>query len=176
MSIERRILGKYYVLALYPSPQGMAFVLFEDSLSLVDWGITAMKGEMKSEHCIQFTARLIERYVPDVIVIEDTDQHGSRRDERVRALYRSFMTLAGVHGIDVVRYARADVDKAFNAAGALKKQERAQLVAAMLPALSHRMPPIRKPWMSEHPRMPLFEAASLGIAHYYHEHTKDQSE
>jgi Holliday junction resolvasome RuvABC endonuclease subunit len=168
MSIEKT-LGKFYVLALYPSPEGMAFALFEDSLSLIDWGITEKKGEMKSEHCIRFTERLIDRHSPDVIVIEDAEQCGSRRDVRVRALYRSFGTLASVHGIDVARYGRAEVNKAFNAAGALKKQERAQLVAAMLPALSHRIPPLRKPWRSEHPRMPLFEAASLGIAHYFHQ-------
>jgi len=168
MAIERA-LGKFYVLALYPSPQGIAFVLFEDSLSLVDWGLTEMKGQTKNEHCIQFVERIVDRYSPDVIVIQDTDQRGSRRDERVRALYRSFGTLASVKGIDVARYAKADVNKAFDAAGALRKQERAQLVAAMLPALSHRIPPLRKPWMSEHPRMPLFEAASLGIAHYFHQ-------
>lgn len=160
---------QYYVLALYPSTQGLAFALFEDTLSLIDWGTTAMSGDIKNEHCMQFTKRLMERYVPDVIVIQDTDQAGTRRNERIRALYRSFISLAQISNIDVVRYGRPDVDNAFDAAGALTKQQRAELVAAMLPALSHKLPPVRKPWMSEHPRMPLFEAASLGIAYYFHQ-------
>ena len=38
------------------------------------------------------------------------------------------------------------------------------MIASMLPALSHKLPPNRKPWMSEDPRMALFEAAALGVA------------
>lgn len=163
----------YYVLALYPSAKGMAFVLFEDSLSLVDWGTTVKYGTAKNHHCIDFTTRLLDRYVVDVIVVHDTTGAAARRSDRVEALYRSFVTLAQIRNIDLVRYTSADVNQAFDAAGALTKQERAQLVSEMVPALSERIPPVRKAWHAEHPRMALFEAAALGIAHYYHQHSID---
>jgi len=162
--------GQQLVLALYPSSHGLAFTLFEAPLSLIDWGVKITRGVVKNEYCIDYAEQLFARYSPDVIVIQDTGQPGSRRSERIRALYRALALLAQLHDVDVARYGKADVDKAFNAAGALTKHERARLVAAMLPELSHRIPPVRKPWMSEHPRMPLFEAASLGIAQYFHQH------
>lgn len=168
-------IAHHYVMAVYPSATGIAFALFEGSLSLIDWGTAVRTGKTKNERCIQYLERLIDRYVPDVIIVQDTEQPGTRRSARVRALYRAIELLATLNGIDVARYGRVEVNQAFDAAGALTKEERARLAAAMLPALSPRLPPRRRAWMSEHPRMPLFEAASLGLAHYFHEHRRDRT-
>jgi hypothetical protein len=166
-------LGHYYVLAVYASSRGLAFALFEDQLSLLDWGATIKDGTTKNEHCLTFFARLLDRYVPDVIVVQDTtSMSGKKRSGRVQALYRSIGTIAQAENIEVARYGTASVDEAFDAAGVRTKQERALLVAQMIPVLSHRVPPRRKAWQSEHSRMPLFEAAALGLAHYFHEHKR----
>lgn len=166
--------GEHYVLALLPSTQGMAYVLFEGPLSLVDWGTTSIKGKTKNLKCADMAKNLMERYVPDVIVLEDSSRISHPKSVRVRMLNQSFQTIAGAHGVDVMRISSKDIRKKFEATGARTKQERAKIIASLLPALSHRLPPKRKPWMAEDPRMALFEAAALGLAYYGLEHAPNQ--
>ena len=158
--------GQHYVLALYASTQGMAYMLFEGPLSLVDWGKTAGAGQTKNDKCLDVAKHLIERYVPDVIVLEDTSRRSSKRSVRIRMLNRALASLGTVHGVDVHRYGPKDVRTTFDSLGAMTKHERAKAVITLLPALSHRLPPKRKAWMSEDPRMAIFEAASLGLTYY----------
>ena len=155
-----------YVLALYPSVQGLAFALFESPMSVVDWGKTTRLGPSKNEVCIRFVKRLVERYAPEVIVVEHSTARDSRRSVRIRLLNGSIATIASVNGIEIVRFRRKDIRIAFQKLGATTKHERSRVIASMLPAMSHRLPPMRKPWMAEDPRMALFEAAALGIAYY----------
>lgn len=159
-------IGQHYVLALYPAAPGIAYVLFESPLSLVDWGMSSAKGADKNEQCLAHVKKLVDQYVPDVIVIEDTDLKGSRRDKRIRALYRSIQTFAGLSNIDVARFGRAKMLATFAHIGAETKHARSQAVAEWLPDLSHRLPRERKGWMSEDYRTALFEAASLGLTFY----------
>lgn len=155
-----------YVLALYPSIQGLAFVLFESPMSVVDWGKTTRLGPTKNEVCITFVKRVIERYAPEVIVLEHSRARDSKRSVRVKMLSRSIATIASVNGIEIVRFRPKDIRNAFQKLGATTKHERSRVIASMLPAMSHRLPPVRKPWMAEDPRMALFEAAALGITYY----------
>jgi hypothetical protein len=158
--------GQHYVLALYASTQGMAYMLFEGPLSLVDWGKTAVSGAMKNDRCTDTARNLVERYVPDVIILEDTSRRASKRSVRIRMLNRAFAALGTVNGVDVLQFGPKDVRATFDSLGAKTKHERAKVIVSMLPALSHRLPPKRKPWMSEDPRMAIFEAAALGLAYY----------
>ena len=42
---------KLYVLALFPSTRGVAYVLFDSPLSLADWGHYSIKGDKKNLKC-----------------------------------------------------------------------------------------------------------------------------
>ncbi len=160
-------LGEHYVLAVYPDARGLAFVLFESPTSLVDWGVMrTTTRQPKNEQCIEYVRRLVDRYVPDLIVIEDVDQKGSRRSQRIRALYRSLQVLACVTNTDIKKYASRDIYATFGALGARTKNERSRAIAPLIHDLSHRLPPPRKAWMSSDCRMSLFEAAGLGLTYY----------
>ena len=157
---------KFYVFALFPSTRGVAYVLFDSPLSIVDWGHYSIKGDSKNLKCTETVERLIERYVPDVVVLEDASKRAHPRGVRIGLLNQAFVTLAGVRGIDVVRFSSREIRKKFQSVGASTKNEQAKLIASMLPALSHKVPPKRKPWVAEDPRMALFEAAALGLAYF----------
>jgi hypothetical protein len=43
----------------------------------------------------------------------------------------------------------------------MTKQRIAETIAYHIPALALYVPPVRRPWMSEHGRMGIFEAAAL---------------
>lgn len=156
----------HFLLALYPVTRGLSFVLFEGSPEApFDWGMKDIRDKQKNAKTLDAVRSLTGRYHPEAIVIEDTS-HGSRRTPRIRRLYRQLSHLADTEAIPIFRYSRRDIRKCFEPLGAKTRYEIAKAIAAQIPALAHRLPPVRKIWMSEDPRQALFDAASLGITHY----------
>lgn len=154
------------VLSLYPTSRGYAFVLFEGPETPYDWGVKDIRRKKKNEETIHSVRALIERHRPDHIVIEDYGEPGSRRSSRIRRLYRMITHLAESEFIDVSRIARSDVFACYASVGAITKYEIAQATARNIPAFAHRLPRVRKIWMSEDPRQSLFDAAALGITYF----------
>lgn len=154
------------MLAIYPFSRGFAFVLFEGPDSPFDWGVKEIKEKHKNTKTLDAIKKLIDRYRPEVIVIEDTYSKASRRTSRIRKLYRMLMHLAAVEYVDVRRCSRDEVTKCFASVGARTKYEIAKAISVQIPAFTHRMPVFRRPWMSEDPRQSLFDAAALGLTYY----------
>jgi hypothetical protein len=100
-------------------------------------------------------------------VIEDCTAAGSRRSSRIRRLYRAIDTWAGNQAIETYRYSRNLIRETFGKLGAITKQEIAETIAKHIPAFEHRLPPERKPWMSEDSRMGIFDATAL-IFTFFH--------
>lgn len=157
---------KHFVLAIYPFSRGFAFVLFEGAESPFDWGVKEIKEKHKNTKTLNAIKKLIDRYRPEVLVIEDTRSKGARRTSRIRKLYRMLVHLAIAEYVDVCRCSRDEVAAAFAVVGARTKYELARAISAQIPAFYHRMPGIRRPWMSEDPRQSLFDAAALGLTYY----------
>lgn len=154
------------VLAVYPSSRGFAFAFLEGPESPFEWGVKEIKQRDKNARTVEEIKKLINRYHPEVLVMEDAAFKGSRRTARIRRLYRSLAHLAATEYIDVYRYKTSDIHDYFAAAGAKTKYEIAQAIALQLPAFAHRLPPLRKPWMSEDPRQSLFDALALALVFY----------
>lgn len=155
------------VLSVYATSRGIAHTVFESPLSPVDWGVVSPKDRQINQKARDAVAKLIDRFFPDVLVIEDGAGKGSRRGQRVKRLYTSIETLAAANGIDLFRYSRAQMKQCFvENFGASNKQDIAHTIAILLPELDHKVPPVRKIWQSEHDRMGIFDAAALTYAFY----------
>ncbi len=154
------------VLSIYPTTRGFGFVLFEGPNTPFDWGVKEIKAKSKNTVALDHIRAMIERYRPEALVIEDTSERGSRRTSRIRKLYRMLVHLAEAEVVELHRYGKADIRGCFSSIGAGTKYEIAKSVATQIPAFAHRLPKPRKPWMSEDPRMSLFDAAALGITYY----------
>lgn len=154
------------VLSMYPTPRGFSFVLFEAPERPVDWGTKNISGPKKNKHTLETVKEIIAQYDPDVIVIENTTEKGTRRSSRIRRLYTSIARHATKRRIGVERYSRRMVREAFAPAGAFTKYEIAKAIARRIPAFTHRLPRLRKLWMSEDPRQGLFDALALGLVYY----------
>lgn len=154
------------VLSIYPSSRGYAYVLFESAQNPYDWGVKDIRNKNKNEAALEGLRILIERYRPDIIVIEDYAEKDSRRSTRIRRLYRMVSNIAMKERIELNRISRDSVYKCFASVGANTKYDIAQAVAQQIPALAHRLPRVRKIWMSEDPRQSLFDAMALGMAFY----------
>src|SRR5450631_652508 len=154
------------VLALYPFTKGVAFVFFEGPESPFEWGVKNIKKTHKNSKTLEAIKKLIDRYRPEVLVIEDTTDGGSRRTSRIRKLYRMLVHFAEAEYVDLHRCSKTEVKTCFASVGAGTKYEIAKAIATQIPAFAHRIPRFRKPWMSEDPRQSLFDAAALGLTYY----------
>lgn len=92
------------VLALYPTPRGFAYTLFEAPLSPVDWGTREFIGTEKNARTLEAIARLCKAARPDTLVIEDGVTESSKRSQRVQRLLGLIGAMAEVENITLVRY------------------------------------------------------------------------
>jgi len=155
------------LLAIDPISRGFGFAILDGPGELIDWGLkgTSRWLEPRERWCLRQIAALIETYGPDCLVIEDDEDPGSRRGERSRRLIKRASELAAEQGIPVRRLSSRRLRRAF-APGQCTKYRIALMIAGRFPELAWRLPPIRKPWMSEDARMAIFDAAALALAFY----------
>ncbi len=161
--------GEYYenpVLAVYPFSRGFAFVLFEGPDSPYDWGVREIKEKHRNVRSLEAIKELIDRYRPEAMVIEDTHERRYRRSSRIRKLYRMLTHLAVTEYVELYRFSQEAVKNHFDGCGASTKYEIAKAVSQQIPAFAHRLPRLRKAWMSADPRQSLFDAAALGLVYY----------
>jgi hypothetical protein len=111
--------------------------------------------------------------MPDVIVLQDMSNPGTRRVPRIQELNRRMAELAHLRGIVVHKYSRARMLDHFMERGGTTKQKMAETIAKQVPAFSLYVPPERKPWMSEDRRMGIFDAAALAWM-YFHDRDGDR--
>lgn len=154
------------VLSIYVNTRGFAFIVFEGRLSPFDWGIRETRGPRKCRACLPRITQLFDRYAPDVLVIQDTSEQGTRRARWISNLNATIAALAKNRNIPVFAYSREQVGGAFECYGCPNKQSLAELIAKHIPAFELYVPPPRKPWMSEDRRMGLFDAAALALVYF----------
>ncbi len=159
------------VLAIDPASRGFGFAVLEGPERLIDWGVKTTRDD-KNNRCLGLIEDLIERYEPDVIVVEDHTGKGSRRCRRVQKLIHGILELASTKGMRSRCISRREVKKAFSQHDASNKHQIATAIAQRLPELEPRVPPYRKPWMSEDERMSIFDAIALALTFFYFENKK----
>jgi len=155
------------VAAISPSPHGFGYVVFEGPQKLVDWGVRDIRQD-KNRQSLEKVRDLVGWYSPDVLVLENCTVPASRRSARIKRLTRAVLRLAQRQKLTTRSYARAEIKAAFAEIGAKTRYEIAQAIAEQVPDLGLWLPPPRKIWQSEDPRMSIFDAASLASA-FFHE-------
>jgi len=152
---------RHLVLGIYLQKRGFAFVLFEGRLAPVDWGVQEIRDRNRNALCLRRIDSIFALHEPDVLVLQDTAENDVHRAPRIQELNAGVAELADQRGILVCTYSRAQVLGYFARHGATTKQSIAETIAKQIPALSLYLPPARKAWGVEHPRMGIFEAAAL---------------
>jgi Holliday junction resolvasome RuvABC endonuclease subunit len=153
------------VLGIHPHTRGFGWVVFENPFSPYDWGMVSARQD-KNAVCLRKLERLLERFEPEVLVLEAFEREHSARRGRISRLGQSIVALARVRRIEVALYSRGDVKACFANVGAITRQEIAEAVARQFSQLRHRLPPKRKPWQTAAERLSLFMAAALVLTHY----------
>lgn len=154
------------ILAIDPTSRGFGFVVLEGPASLIDWG-TKDTERADTDLALRLVAALMNRYAPDIVVVEDVATRTSRRRSRVRELIENVTAKANSRELKVARVSREQVQDLFRAAGGTTKHRVATIIAEHFPELAPHLPPPRKAWMSEDGRMSMFDAAAFALAFYY---------
>lgn len=153
------------VLAIDPYTKGFGFAVLEGPERLIDYGVKRVKGD-KNCDSLNKLADLIERYQPDVIVLENPTDKGSRRCQRVQQLLKETLVLIASKRIKARRFSRSQIGKAFYSSGAFNKYQRASSIAKQFSELALRLPQARKFWVNEGERMSIFEAVALALTFF----------
>ncbi len=172
----KKPLSKYpRILAIAPSTRGFGFALVEGLDTLADWGVKSVTGD-KNPGCIAQVEKMVAHYQPDVVVLEDTSTKPFRRSTRIRALGKQIITLAKSHNVIAVLFSKEQVRQAFFDDGQGTKYALAEIIAKKFSdELGFRLPPKRRPWMSEDYRMDIFDAVALALMVRQRHHHKSST-
>jgi RNase H-fold protein (predicted Holliday junction resolvase) len=151
------------ILAIAPSTRGFGFALVEGLNTLVDRGVKNVDADKNTGSLARVKA-LIAHYEPDVLVLEDASAKPVRRAPRIRELTERIVSMAKRQDVRVMLLPRKQVRRVFFADGQGTKYALAQILAERFPdELGTRLPPKRRPWMSEDSRMDIFGAVALAL-------------
>jgi hypothetical protein len=151
--------------------KGFGYVVFELPFRLVDWGRAHVTGDKLSGAIASFE-KLLDRFRPDAVVVEDAEALGSKRHPRIRSLLADLTRRATKSGIAVYAIARLAILKCFSSADTKPtKFSVAKELADTFPELQEMLPPRRKSYNSEDFRMAIFDALALAVTHVTTERT-----
>ncbi len=160
----KKPLPKYpRILGIAPSTRGFGFALVEGLNTLVDWGVKSVTGD-KNTGCMAQVEKMIAHYQPDVLTLEDTSHKSVRRSARIRNLCKRIIRMAEGRDVAVLLFSKEQVRQKFFTDGHGTKYAVAEILAKKFPEeIGFRLPPKRRPWMSEDYRMGIFDAVALAL-------------
>ena len=164
------------VLAVDPSTEVFGFAVLEGQEQLIDFGLKKIRqGKDKNTECLRRISAMIDRYQPDIVVVEDYQARGCRRRLRIRVLLRDIVLLASEAKIKPRKVSRLSVQKVFAQSGALTRHQIATEIGKQFAELLPYAPGVRKPWLSEDKRMSIFDAVAFALVFLYSQRKKSQA-
>ena len=155
----------FRLLSIAISTRGFGYAVMEGNNDLVAFGARGVKGD-KNVRCRRSIEKLLKLYWPDVLVLYDVKAKDARRGPRTQRLHEEIMTLAKQQKLKIAVFPITDVRSSLLSNSKATKHELAISMAKKFPdELASRLPPKRRPWMSEDRRMDIFDAVSLACAY-----------
>ena len=152
------------ILSIAPSTRGFGFAVLEGK-TLIEWGCRVTQGD-KNAAAIEKIRKLVAFYSPTMLVIQDYSAKGTRRAERIRQLGIAITCLATECRLSLRLVPYSRLQRLFFGKRSGTKHELAQALALRFPQeLGPLLPPKRKPWLPQHPRLDMFDAIALAITH-----------
>lgn len=156
ISTQARILG----IAL--SSRGFGYAVLEGENNLVDFGRKRLYGD-RDKGTLAAIEKVIARYQPDALILQDAHKaKGTNRIPRIKEVSRKITALAKKKNIKVVKISGKELRTKLLGNEDGTKHEMAILMARRFPdRLASRLPPKRRSFDNEDPRMDYFDAVGL---------------
>src|ERR1700728_2861110 len=145
-----------------------AFSVFEGPDKLLDWGVVFYPLNNSAQHTAasKRIASLFTQFAPSEVVVGRARLLNTREGSGVRPILRSLRDEASSRLIPLCFMRRPELNEVFLRFNVRSKHEIASMVAHAFPELLWKLPPKRKIWESERPRMATFDAIALGFAYW----------
>ena len=154
---------QFRILAVFLSTRGFGYAVLESDNALVDYGNKVFQEDKDTQSLIQIE-KLLARYQPDALVLQDVNAAGTYRWPRIRKLHRKVVTLAGKRKLTVAMLSSVELRTMLLDDPKKTKHDLAEHLAKRFPdELGARIPPKRKLWTSEYASMDMFDAVALAM-------------
>ncbi len=151
------------VLALAPSARGFGYSVMENQM-ILECGTKVAKGD-KNLRSLSKIEKLMKMFRPGVLVLQDIQAKGSRRAPRIKELHERIVSLGSAQGCKVKLVSERKLRKVLLGDPDGTKHEMAQELTRRFPTeLLQKLPPKRRAWDNENPRMDMFVAVALAVA------------
>ena len=152
------------ILAIAPTSRGFGYAVMEGPGRLIGFGNKSILKN-KNTRTLVWSERFIRRYEPGVLVLPDVNATGAHRAGRIKTLHKEIGALARKHQLKVKLISGSKQRERLTGEVKGTKQAMAEMLAADFPnELQSRLPPKRRAWESEDPRMDIFDAMGLAVA------------
>jgi hypothetical protein len=129
-------------------------------------------GEAEAAMASKRLAVLLKSFSPSAIVVKRERWDRAQTNSHIRSLVEVVIRVASAHSVPIFLIEQDDVRKTFSNMDCETRDEIAAALARIFPELVWRLPPKRRAWQSEHPRMAMFDAIALGLAYWQHRSIK----
>lgn len=152
------------ILAIAPLSRGLGYAVMEGPDKLLASGNKAILRD-KNAGALAWVNRFIQFYQPNVLVLPNVKAADTRRAARIKTLHRQIVAWADKKKVKVRLVSVTQVRTQLLGDSKATKFAVAKMLAGKFPPeLGTRLPPKRRPWMSEDPRMDIFDAVGLAVA------------
>lgn len=157
------------VLALDLRHRRFGYAIFQGHRVLLEWGqrVYPAVGDAERELAQRRIAKLLDGFGPDLILLTQERWERGHTDTHLVHALSALQAEAQRHEVPIRLVQEKSIRMAFTVFGCNTKAEIAATVAAIYPELLGSVPPPRKPWESQHPRMSVFDAIALGVAYWH---------
>lgn len=144
------------------------YAVFEGHRSLLDWGVRVYPaiGEEETALAMKRLDALVELFAPSAIVVKKERWQHPDLKSGMQSVVKAVSILASARSIPVHLVPHSDLLAAFSPLGGRTREEMAEVLTRIYPDLFWYLPPKRKIWQAEHPRMTIFDALALGLAYW----------
>ena len=166
------------ILAIDLRPRRFGYAVFEGAKFLLDWGSNAYPPSRGPENAVaaKRLAVLLRFSTPSAVVVKKERWESAKADPVVRSMVEAITRETSARGIPVCLIGKNELEGTFRDLQCETKYEIASVLTRFFPELLWKLPPPRKIWESEHPRMTMFDAIALGFTYWKRSSTETLSD
>jgi hypothetical protein len=153
-----------FVFAVHPTCRGFGWIVFERPNAPFDWGAATIGRE--EQGVLSRFGYLLKRYRPGVLVMEQFAGAPARRAPRIQEIASTMIVTAQRERLATSVLTLETIRQTFAVHRARTREQIAKAVAESVEPLRALLPPTRKIWQSEHPRLSIFTAAACALSWY----------
>jgi hypothetical protein len=162
--MQQKSIDNIRLLALDLHAQRFGFAVLEGPSRLLNWGVRGYARIENGKVLLGSISPLLTMFEPELVTIGDPSDWNLQRRLGANAALAVIQREADWRSLSFHQITRKQVKEVFAPLRSQTKYEIATAVTLLFPELVWKLPPVRKVWESENYALPIFDAASIGIA------------